>query len=315
MIALIARRAVASLAILVLVTFLVFLVVYFSPGDPVAIMLGRDASGETADQIRRDLGLDRPFLVQYGAWLWGLLGGHFGTSITMHVPVLDILVPAYVNTFILALASLVIALTVGVLLGVLSGLRAGGWFDRLAAAISEGLAATPVFWLGIMLIWLVSKQLRWLPSSGMYNLRGSHSLADLLTHLVLPAFSAAVLAIAIIMRLTRASVIDALNADYARMFASAGMSTPRLLFTQIARNILAPIVSIGGLQFGTLFGGVIFVETVFAWPGLSAQLYNAITAHDIPVIQTGVLMIAATFIVINLIVDLALVWLNPRARA
>ena len=135
-----------------------------------------------------------------------------------------------------------------------------------------------------------------------------------LLHLVLPAFSASVLAVAIIARLTRSSVIDAMNSDYAKMFAAAGMSRMRLLRTQIIRNVLPPIVSIGGLQFGTLFGGVIFVETVFAWPGLSAQLYNAITAHDIPVIQTGVLMIAATFVLINLVVDLLLIWLNPRMR-
>lgn len=232
----------------------------------------------------------------------------------MHVPALSIVTPAYANTFVLALASLSVALFFGVTIGVLAGLRAGGWFDRLTSGVVEAFAATPVFWLGLMLIWLFCQKLRWLPSSGMHNLRGASTFGDLLAHLALPAFSASVLAIAIIARLTRSSVIDAMNSDYVKMFTSAGMSRGQLLRTQIFRNILPPIVSIGGLQFGTLFSGVIFVEAVFAWPGLSAQLYNAITAHDVPVIQTGVLMIAATFVLINLVVDVLLIWLNPRMR-
>jgi peptide/nickel transport system permease protein len=314
MLALVLRRLLASLAVLLVVSFLVFGVVYLSPGDPVAIMLGREASGEAAASIRHDLGLDRPFFVQYVSWLAAMLRGEFGTSITMHVPALNLLAPAYVNTFILAVASLAIALVFGVAIGVAAGARAGGLFDRASAGLAEILAATPVFWLGLMLIWLISKKLRWLPSSGMHNLRGSSTFGDLLAHLALPAFSASALAIAIIARLTRSSVVDVLNSDYARMFAASGMSRGQLLLTQVFRNILPPIVSIGGLQFGTLFSGVIFVEMVFAWPGLSAQLYNAITAHDIPVIQTGVLMIAATFVLINLAVDILLILLNPRAR-
>ncbi len=313
--ALVAQRFASSFAVLLLVTFLVFLVVYLSPGDPIVVMLGQGASDQQVAELRNFYGLDQGFLAQYWAWLRGIATGQFGTSITMHVPALDIVIPAYENTFILALASLAVALVVGVTVGIVAGLWPGGWFDRIATNVVEILAATPVFWLGIILIWLVSKELRWLPSSGMHNLRGAATIGDLMAHLVLPALSSAVLAIAIVARLTRNSVIEASHSDYARMFAASGMSRGRIFRTQMIRNILPPIVSIGGLQFGTLFGGVIFVEMVFAWPGLSAQLYNAITSHDVPVIQAGVLMIAVTFVLINLLVDLLLIWLNPRARA
>ncbi len=306
------RRLASAVAVLAAASFVVFLIVHFSPADPVRLLLGPAASQGEIAEMRTRLGLDQPLLVQYGVWLSHLLRGDFGQSLSTRLPALAIIWPAYLNTLLLAVASLAVSLVFGVAAGVVAGFRAGRLADRVLMFISEVLAATPVFWLGIVLIWIFARELGWLPSSGMRNmrLRGSH--ADLLAHLVLPAFSASVLAIAIIARLVRGAVVEVLASDYVRIARAAGMSDGRILATQVWRNILPPVVSVGGLQFGTLFGGVIFVETVFAWPGISVQVFNAITAGDIAVVQAGILLIAATFVLTNLVVDILLMRLNPR---
>ena len=306
------RRLMASVLVLVAVTFVVFLIVYLSPGDPVKALLGQSATAEQIAGMRTKLGLDLPFHEQYAAWLWRVVQGDFGRSISTQIPAMSILVPAFCNTLILAVSSLFISLLFGVLIGVVSGFRAGRLIDKILMFVTEVLAATPVFWLGLMLIWIFARELGWLPSSGMRNMRARGSNLDLIAHLVLPSIAASVLAISIIARLVRGAVIDVLASDYVKIAQAAGMSSFRIFRKQVWRNILPPIISVGGLQFGTLFGGVIFVETVFAWPGISAQLFNAITAGDVAVIQAGVLMIAATFVAINLVVDVVLVWLNPR---
>ena len=306
------RRLMAAVLVLVAVTFVVFLIVYLSPGDPVKALLGQSATAEQIAGMRTKLGLDLPFHEQYAAWLWRVVQGDFGRSISTQIPAMSILVPAFCNTLILAVSSLFISLLFGVLIGVVSGFRAGRLIDKILMFVTEVLAATPVFWLGLILIWIFARELGWLPSSGMRNMRARGSNLDLIAHLVLPSIAASVLAISIIARLVRGAVIDVLASDYVKIAQAAGMSSFRIFRKQVWRNILPPIISVGGLQFGTLFGGVIFVETVFAWPGISAQLFNAITAGDVAVIQAGVLMIAATFVAINLVVDVVLVWLNPR---
>lgn len=306
------RRLTAAFLVLAAVTFVVFLIVYLSPGDPVKTLLGQSATAEQIAGMRARLGLDLPFHEQYGAWLWRVVHGDFGRSISTQVPAMSILLPAFGNTLILALSSLFLSLLFGVAIGVASGFRAGRLLDKVLMFFTEVLAATPVFWLGLILIWIFARELGWLPSSGMRNMRARGSSLDLLAHLVLPSIAASVLAISIIARLVRGAVIDVLASDYVKIAQAAGMSSFRIFRKQVWRNILPPIISVGGLQFGTLFGGVIFVEAVFAWPGISAQLFNAITAGDVAVIQAGVLMIAATFVAINLVVDMMLVWLNPR---
>lgn len=305
------RRLGAAVIVLLAVSFAVFVIVYLSPGDPVKALLGQSATAEQIEAARTRLGLDLPFHRQYGAWLWRVLQGDFGRSISTQVPAMSILLPAFGNTLILAVSSLVLSLIFGVIIGVVSGFRAGRLLDKVLMFVTEVLAATPVFWFGIILIWIFARELGWLPSSGMRNMRARGSNLDLLAHLVLPSIAASVLAISIIARLVRGAVLDVLASDYVRIAQAAGMSSLRIFRKQVWGNILPPIISVGGLQFGTLFGGVIFVETVFAWPGISAQLFNAITAGDVAVIQAGVLLIAATFVAINLVVDCALLWLNP----
>lgn len=307
------KRTVAALIVLAATTFVVFVIVYLSPADPVKVLLGQTATAEQIETMRHQLGLDRSFVEQYAFWLWRLLNGDFGRSISYSLPTMSVLGPAYLNTLVLAVSSLLVSLVLGVLAGVVSGFKAGRATDKALMLVTEVLAATPVFWLAIILIWIFARELEWLPSSGMRNIRARGSYTDLLAHLVLPSIAASILAIAIIARLVRASVIDVLSSDYVKVSRAAGMGTFRIFRSQVWGNILAPIVSVGGLQFGTLFAGVIFVETVFAWPGISAQLFNALTSGDIAIVQTGVLMIAATFVFTNLVVDILLLWLNPRA--
>lgn len=312
MLAFLLRRVAAAFVILAAVSLVVFIIVYASPADPVRTLLGQNATAEQIAALRNKMGLDLSFPEQYGAWLSRLLHGDFGLSIATQVPAINILLPAYQNTLWLAVSSLFVTLVVGVTIGTIAGFRSGSLYDKITMFVTEVLAATPVFWMGIMLIWIFAKELNWLPSSGMRNMRLRGSYTDLPAHLVLPSLAASVLAIAIVARLIRTAVIDILSTDYVKLARAAGMSSLQIFRMQVWRNVLPQIISIGGLQFGTLFGGVIFVENVFAWPGISSQLFNAITSGDIAVVQTGVLMIAATFVLINLLVDLALFQLNPR---
>jgi peptide/nickel transport system permease protein len=306
---------VQAIPVFLVISVLVFLIAHAAPGDPVSNALQGQVSQQSINEIRASYGLDRPLLVQYGSWLGHLFQGDWGTSITLKVPVFKVLAPAFANTLLLAAAAVLICVLFGVLVGVYGGLNRDSWGDRLTLLLIQLGHNLPVFWLGLALIWLFAIKLHWLPVSGMYDLRGDGGVLDVAQHLLLPAFSAAIISMLILARLVRATVIDIMNADYIRTCRSQGFSRSRIITRHVGRNLLAPVINMTGLQIGYLLSGVIFVEKVFAWPGIGTQLYNAAAGQDYPMIQTGVMLITACFVAINLLTDIALVALDPRARA
>lgn len=308
------KRIISIVPILLSVSFLVFLIVYLIPGDPAVKILGQAATPENVAALRNELGLDKPFIVQYGLWLLNMITGDMGTSISMRIPVKDVLVPKMVNTLILTAGSLVICVFGGVLIGFLAGLKQNSWFDRVSMFFAQFGANIPVFWLAIVLMWFFSLKLRWFPSSGMYDLRNEGSFISLLEHLILPSLATASVSLAVISRMTRSNVIEVLQKDFIKTFRANGIPEWKIISKHVLRNILPSLINITGLQVGYLLGGALFVEVVFSWPGIGSQLYTSITAQDIPMVQAGVLFVALSFVIVNLITDLIVAMLNPKLK-
>jgi len=314
MILYIIKRILYMIPILFGVSLMVFSMLYLIPGDPARMMLGQSASPEAVEQLRDKLGFNDPFIIQYGAWLLDVLKGDLGTSITMRIPVTAFLIPKLLNTLILAAGGLLICVVIGIAVGVAAALRKYSSFDRIIMFLAQFGANTPGFWLAITLMWLFSIKLGWLPSSGMYDVRTGETFAGLLEHLILPAFATATVSLAVIARLTRSSLIDVLNAEFIKTFRANGISESKIISKHAFRNILAPLINMIGLQIGYLLGGALFVEVVFNWPGIGSQIYASISSQDLPMVQAGVLFIAISFVVVNLINDCIIASLNPRLK-
>jgi len=308
------RRLISTIAVLLGVTILVFLIMQLVPSDPARAVLGPSANGDAIAALRHQMGLDRPLAVQYLRYLKGLVHGDLGRSLSLSVPVKELIVPKMINTIILAAGTLVICVGIGVPLGIWAGTREGSVFDRVSMSLSLAGASVPVYWAALVAIDVFALNLGWFPTSGMHDLRQPGGTSDLLNHLFGPAATTAVVPTAIIARLTRATMIEALQQDSVRMLRASGVPERLIIWRHALRNILPSVVNLTGLQVGYLLGGVIFTEVVFGWPGLGQQLYTAITASDMPVIQAGVLFIAIAFVIVNLVADLAVAALNPRTR-
>ncbi|MFC7401611.1 ABC transporter permease [Citricoccus sp. GCM10030269] len=310
----IARRIGSTLLVLLGVVLIVFLMLQLIPGDPARTILGAGASEADIQAVRQELGLNDPLVVQFLNYLAGLGTGDLGRSLTVKQPVVDLLLPRFENTLILAGAALVIALVVGIPLGIIAARRQYGWFDRIAMFASLTGASLPAYWLGLLVVGFFALQLGWFPTSGMYNTRSPGGIPDLLHHLLLPAVTAALVPMAVLARMTRSVVVDILEQDYMKTLRASGLSEASILWKHAVRNALPPIVNVIGLQIGYLLGGVIFVEVVFAWPGLGNQLYVSITQNDMPMVQAGVLFIALAFVIVNLLADVSVGLLDPRTR-
>jgi peptide/nickel transport system permease protein len=308
------KRILYMIPILFGVSLLVFSMIYLIPGDPARTMLGQSATPEAIQQLRDKLGFNDPFLVQYLSWLLDVLKGDLGTSITMRIPVTAYLIPKLINTLILAAGGLIICVVIGIAVGIVAALRKYSWVDRIIMFLAQFGANTPAFWLGITLMWLFSIKLGWLPSSGMYDVRNGATFTGLLEHLILPAFATATVSLAVIARLTRSSLIDVLNAEFIKTFRANGISESKIISKHAFRNILPALINMIGLQIGYLLGGALFVEVVFNWPGIGSQIYASITSQDLPMVQAGVLFIAISFVVVNLINDVFIASLNPRLK-
>lgn len=312
MIRIVLLRLAQAVPLLFLISLLVFLIAKLVPGDPIANALAGQLSSEAIEQIRHVYGLDKPAAVQYLLWLKNLFSGDWGTSLTLRAPVIEVLSSAFANTAILTGAAVLLCLIPGVAVGVTCGLWQGTRRDRLVMLLVQLGHNIPIFWLAVFFIWLFAVKLRWFPVSGMYDMRGDRGLGDLLHQLFLPALSTALISMLILARQVRHSVIDIMNADYIRTYRALGYPTALLLWRHLGRNLLAPIVSITVLQIGYLLSGVIFIEKIFAWPGIGTQLYNAAAGQDYPTIQTGVMLIAVCFLAVNLLSDILQDWLDPR---
>ncbi|MFT4267398.1 MAG: ABC transporter permease [Xenophilus sp.] len=311
----IAGRLAQALPVFLVISVLVFFISHLGGDDPITNALGGILTQDAIDLIRREYGLDRPVHVQYLLWLRHLLSGDWGLSLTLRVPVFDVLGPAFLNTVVLTVAAVLVCVVFGVLVGVVAGLKRGTWIDGLTMLVIQIGHNLPVFWTGLVLIWLFAVKLDWLPASGMHDMRGEQDFADLLRHLVLPAVSAAVVSMLILAQLVRASVIEIAGSDYVRTYRSQGFSRAAILRRHLGRNLLPPVVNITGLQIGYLLSGVVFVENVFAWPGIGTHLYNAAAGKDYPMTQAGVMLITGCFLAVNLATDIVLDLLNPRLRA
>ena len=307
-------RILSTIPVLFGVTIVVFLLIRLIPGDPAKSILGGDATAEAVEALRNNIGLNESIFSQYGTWISQLLKGDLGYSYTLHTPIVEELMPRFLNSIILTVASILICVILGVFLGLISALKKGSVFDKVSMGVTLIGASMPVFWIALMLMWLFAIKSQIFPVSGMYNMRNPGGLLDVLHHLVLPAFATATVSLAVIARLTRSTVLDILQKDYVNYFHSFGLSKTKINIVHVMRNSLPPIINISGLQVGYIMGGALFSEVVFNWPGIGQALYVAVTSNDYPTIQAGILLIAVTFVVVNIVVDLLNVWLSPKLQ-
>jgi len=308
----IARRLLSTIPVLVIVAVLVFLLLRLTPGDPAAILAGDAASTEQIEGIRETLGLDRPLPVQFGIWVGQLLRGDLGESYYYKVRVTELIAQRLEPTMSLAALTIVIAILVAVPLGVVAAWRFGGWFDRFLMGFSVFGFSVPVFVLGYMLVWLVSLKLGWFPVQGYKPI--ADGFGPFIYHLVLPAITLSVIYIALLARVTRASVLEALGEDYIRTARAKGLAESRVLISHALANAAVPIVTIIGIGIALLIGGVVVTESVYAIPGLGRLTVDAVLSRDFPTIQGVILFFSFIYVVVNLLVDLSYVILDPRIR-
>ena len=307
------RRLLLAVPVLFGVSVLVFSVLHLAPGDPAAIMLGAQATNEDVQRLHRDLGLDQPLVVQYLHWIGQVARGDLGRSIPLGRAVLPEVLLRFKATLVLTAGALVIAVLLGLAAGIISAVKQYSWLDRLSMGVAVTGVSLPVFWTGIMLIIVFALQLRWFPSSGMSSPYGS-GVADVLWHLVLPAITLGTASAAALARLTRSSVLEIIRQDYVRSARAKGLAERAVIARHVLKNAINPIITVLGVQVGFLLGGAILTETVFSWPGLGSMMVRAIQSRDYPLVQGGVLLIATTFVVVNLAVDLLYAIFDPRIR-
>jgi peptide/nickel transport system permease protein len=307
-----ARRVAATLPVMLIVAVLVFLMLRLTPGDPAAILAGDAANTEQIARIRASLGLDRPIVVQFGIWFGNLLGGDLGESFYYKTKVTSLIAHRLEPTLALATLTITFAILVAVPLGVLAAWRFGGWFDRALMGFSVLGFSIPVFVLAYILIWFVSLKLGLLPVQGYQRL--ADGFWPFLRHLILPALTLSVIYIALIARVTRASVLEALGEDYIRTARAKGLPEARVLVRHALANAAVPIATVIGIGIALLIGGVVVTESVYAIPGLGRLTVDAVLARDFPTIQGVILFFSFVYVLINLLVDLSYVFFDPRIR-
>jgi peptide/nickel transport system permease protein len=308
------RRCAMTVPVLFGVTIIVFLVISLVPGDPAKAILGTFATTENMAQVRHDLGLDQPLPVQYLIWIEHVLRGDLGRSYILHKPVLDEVLERLFPTLLLAGTALVLASVFGVLLGIAAAVRQNQWQDKLITIVVLIGISTPSFWLGILMIFWFGVRLAWLPVGGMHEMFGGGGLLDTLRHLALPATALAAVAGAVLVRLTRGAMLEIMRQDYIRTARAKGLSERRVIYRHAFRNAIVGIIPIIGLEAGYVLGGAVYIETVFQWPGVGRMLVSAISTRDIILVQGGVLIVAAAYVTLNLLADIAQSMLDPRIR-
>ncbi|KQT37878.1 nickel ABC transporter permease [Methylophilus sp. Leaf414] len=298
------KRLTSLLPVIIGVLCLTFALLHMVPGDPVDVMLGESASPADRELLKVQLGLDQPLYLQFGQYVSNIFKGDFGVSIHTQTPITQLLAQAYPATLILAFTALSIGLLIGIPLGIWSALKAGYWQDVMVTMVSIRLAAMPAFWLGPVLMLIFAVWLGWLPVSGM----GSPA------SIILPAVTLGLGLSAILTRMTRTSLLEVLNEDYIRTARAKGLNERQVLLKHALRAALLPLVTIVGLQMGSLLAGAVITETIFSWNGIGRLLVDSIEKRDYPVTQACVLVIALSYVLINQATDLAYRWLDPRTR-
>ncbi|MEH7123745.1 nickel ABC transporter permease [Bacillus sp. JJ1532] len=311
MIRLIATRLVQMIFLLIGISFIVFLSMHITPGDPATIIAGTEASAETIEQIRINMGLNDPILVQYGNYMLGLLQGDLGYSYQSSQDVAQALFSRFPTTLKLTISSIIVATFIGVTMGIVSALKQNTWLDYASTTTALVGVSIPNFWFGTVLILLFSVNLQWFPVTGMsnpwYTLQGFKEM-------VLPSITLGTASAAMIARMTRSEMLEVINADYIRTARAKGVKESKVILLHAFRNAMISVLTVVGLNFGILLGGTIIVEQVFAINGLGRLMIDAISQRDSPMVQGGVLLIATLFVVVNLIVDLLYAMVDPRIK-
>ena len=308
------KRLLSMIPVLFGLSVIVFLVMAMIPGDPAIAILGAYATPENVARINSDLGLDKPLVQQYFIWIGNVLQGDFGRSFALNRPVLDEVLERFQATLVLAGVALVLCSVIGLVAGVVSAVRQFGWVDKVITFVVLAGISVPSFWLGLILILLFAVKWRLLPASGMYAVYGGGDLKDLLLHLILPAFTLAVVAAGVIARLTRAAMLEVLRQDFIRTARAKGLPESSVIYSHAFRAALVSVIPVIGIQAGFVLGGAVYIETVFQWPGVGAMLVKAISTRDILLVQGGVLVVAGSYVFFNLIADVVQTMLDPRIR-
>ncbi|GKX36101.1 MAG: peptide ABC transporter permease [Rhizobiaceae bacterium MnEN-MB40S] len=310
----IAKRLLAAIPVLLGLTVIVFFIMAMIPGDPATAILGTYATPENVEKLNRDLGLDKPLVQQYFIWLGNLLHGDFGRSFALNRPVLDEVLERFSATLILAGTALVLCSVLGLLAGVISAVRQFGWTDRIVTLVVLVGISTPSFFLGLLLILVFAVKLQWLPASGMWAIYGGGDLPDLLRHLILPASTLAVVATGVIARLTRTAMLEVLRQDFIRTARAKGLPECKVIMKHAFKAALVSVIPVIGIQAGFVLGGAVYIETVFQWPGIGSMLVKAISTRDLLLVQGGVLVVAAAYVLFNLAADVVQTMIDPRLR-
>jgi peptide/nickel transport system permease protein len=306
------HRALATVPVLFLLSLIVFSLIHLIPGDPVQIMLGEENDPHALQALRRELGLDRPIVEQFLRWLWRLLQGDFGRSLRSHQPVLEAIGERLPVTIELTVLAMLISLSIALPAGVISALRRNSVLDVLSTMTALTGVSIPNFFLGILLIVAFAQELQWLPSSGYVS--PQESLALNLKTMLLPAVTLGTGLAAIVMRMTRSSLLEVLRHDYVLTARAKGLAESGVVMRHALKNALLPVTTILGLQMGTLLGGAVLTETIFALPGLGRLVVDSIFARDFPIVQGVILFLALTRITCNFVVDITYALLDPRIR-
>ncbi|MER9793357.1 ABC transporter permease [Mesorhizobium sp. M0213] len=306
------RRLISTIAVMAMVGMFVFLLLRLAPGDPAAMIAGKSATAEVIAGIREKLGLNDPMPVQFMRWVRDMLGGDFGTSIFAGRPVLELISQRLEPTLSLSILTMIVSVLVGVCFGILAAWRTGGLVDRLLAAFSAVGYSVPVFVIGYFLIYFFAIKTHWLPVQGYTPF--NQGLGPWFVHLVLPTVALSLGYIAFIARVTRASMLEVLSEDYMRTAAAKGASSYAMLFHHALKNAGVPILTVIGISFAYLIGGVVLTETVFNIPGIGRLVVDAISNRDYPIIQSVLILTSGLYVLINLTVDLAYTLIDPRIR-
>ena len=326
------KRILTIIPVLIGVSLLVFSFIHLIPGDPATTMLGERATPEKVAQVKAQLGLDRPLYIQYAIYVGKIVRGDFGVSIIRGDPVLRDLLGRFPATVELATAAIILAVTFGVPVGIVSAVWRNSFFDGLARLWSLAGVSMPIFWLGLMLAWFLGVQLGWFPTGfrldsdvHLDRITNFAFLDSLLTgnapafrsslrHLVLPAIALATIPLAVIARMTRASLLEVLSMEYVRTAQAKGVHGRVVVLRHALRNAILPVMTVTGLQVGRLLAGAILTETIFSWPGIGLWIYESIQARDYPIVQGATLFIATIFVVVNLVTDLLYAAVDPRIK-
>ncbi|HQT75843.1 MAG: peptide ABC transporter [Rhodospirillales bacterium 20-64-7] len=306
------RRVLSTIPVVLMVALFVFSLLYIAPGDPAAIIAGDQASPADVERIRASLGLDRPFLVRFGDWFWHVIHGDLGTSIFTNLPVTHMIAQRIEPTLSLMVLTLILSLSLAIPMGVIAAWKHGSWIDRLVMMTAVFGFSTPVFVIGYLLAYLFALRLDWLPVQGFSPIE--QGFWPFLRTLILPSIALGMIYMALIARITRATMLDVLGQDYVRTAKAKGVGQRGILFVHALKNAAVPVVTVIGIGFAALIGGAVVTESVFAIPGLGRLTVDAILRRDYPVIQGVVLLFSFLYVLINLVVDLLYTLFDPRIR-